>query len=111
MVPPSGTLLPRRPDGNGRVELGRSWHLAEVHGFWARIVDGLLAAPSAADEFERPADPALQAFAAELGAAGVEELVRGFLVGVPGWARWTPGGTTVAPLRRCRRPPRRGGAP
>jgi uncharacterized protein (TIGR03083 family) len=31
-----------------------------------------------------------------LAADGVDELVRGFLVGVPTWATWTPDGTTVA---------------
>jgi hypothetical protein len=33
---------------------------------------------------------------ATLAADGVDELVRGFLVGVPAWATWTPEGTTVA---------------
>jgi uncharacterized protein (TIGR03083 family) len=33
---------------------------------------------------------------AALAADGVDELVRGFLVGVPAWATWTPDGTTVA---------------
>lgn len=132
------------------------WHLAEVHGFWAQIVDRLLEDPSAADDLERPPDPALHTFAAEqraalldaltrrtptercwswsdlggdvswvarrqahealihrtdaelaagvsvtrpdaaLAADGVDELIRGFLVGVPDWATWTPDGTTVA---------------
>jgi uncharacterized protein (TIGR03083 family) len=132
------------------------WHLAEVHGFWAQIVDRLLEDPSAADDLERPTDTALQTFAAEqrtalldaltrrsprercwswselggevswvarrqahealihrtdaelaagvtvtrvdaaLAADGVDELIRGFLVGVPEWATLTPDGTTVA---------------
>jgi uncharacterized protein (TIGR03083 family) len=132
------------------------WHLAEVHGFWAQIVDRLLDDPSAADDVERPTDPALLTFAAErrtelldalarrsptdrcwswselggdvgwvarrqahealihrtdaelaagmavtrpdaaLAADGVDELVRGFLVGIPQWASWTPDGTTIA---------------
>jgi uncharacterized protein (TIGR03083 family) len=132
------------------------WHLAEVHGFWAQIVDRLLEDPAEADELERPPDPALLAFAtqrraelldalarrsptercwswselgddvgwvarrqahealihrtdaelaaglpvtrpeAALAADGVDELIRGFLVGVPEWASWTPDGTTVA---------------
>jgi uncharacterized protein (TIGR03083 family) len=33
---------------------------------------------------------------AELAADGVDELIRGFLVGVPEWASWTSDGTTVA---------------
>jgi uncharacterized protein (TIGR03083 family) len=132
------------------------WHLAEVHGFWAQIVDQLLEDPSATDDLERPPDSALHAIAAErrvelldaltrrsptercwswsdlggdvswvarrqahealihradaelaagvsvtspdaaLAADGVDELIRGFLVGVPEWASWTPDGTTVA---------------
>jgi uncharacterized protein (TIGR03083 family) len=132
------------------------WHLAEVHGFWAQVVNRLLEDPSTADDLERPPDPALRAFAAgrraellealtrraptercwrwsdlggdvswvarrqahealihrtdaeiaagvtvtrpddALAADGVDELVRGFLVGVPEWASWTPDGTTVA---------------
>jgi uncharacterized protein (TIGR03083 family) len=132
------------------------WHLAEVHGFWAQIVDGLLTDPSAADAPERPPGPALHAFAiarradllgalarrsptdrcwswselgsdvgwvarrqahealihrtdaeltarapvstpdAALAADGVDELIRGFLVGVPEWASWSPDGATVA---------------
>jgi uncharacterized protein (TIGR03083 family) len=132
------------------------WHLAEVHGFWAQIVDRLLEDPAAADDLERPTDTALHTFATEqraalldaltrrsptercwswselggdvswvarrqahealihrtdaelaagmtvtrvdaaLAADGVDELLRGFLVGVPEWASWTPDGTTVA---------------
>ena len=33
---------------------------------------------------------------AALAADGVDELLRGFVVGVPAWATWTPDGTTVA---------------
>ncbi len=33
---------------------------------------------------------------AALAADGVDELIRGFLVGVPEWASWAPDGTTVA---------------
>jgi uncharacterized protein (TIGR03083 family) len=132
------------------------WHLAEVHGFWAQIVDRLLTDPSDADDVVRPTDRELLTFAAErraelldalarrsptdhcwswselggdvgwvarrqahealihradaelaagvavtrpgaaLAADGVDELVRGFLVGIPEWARWTADGTTVA---------------
>jgi uncharacterized protein (TIGR03083 family) len=132
------------------------WHLAEVHGFWAEIVDRLLEDPAATQDRTRPTDPALHAFAADrraellealarrspaqrcwswsdlggdvawvarrqahealihrtdaelaagvtvtrpdaaLAADGVDELLRGFIVGVPHWATWTPDGTTVA---------------
>jgi uncharacterized protein (TIGR03083 family) len=132
------------------------WHLAEVHGFWAQIVDRLLEDPAATEDLERPTDPALHTFAAErrtelldalarrsptercwswsdlggdvswvarrqahealihrtdaelaagvgvtrpdaaLAVDGVDELIRGFVVGVPQWATWTPDGTTVA---------------
>jgi uncharacterized protein (TIGR03083 family) len=33
---------------------------------------------------------------AALAADGVDEVIRGFLVGVPEWATWTPDGTTIA---------------
>jgi hypothetical protein len=89
------------------------WHLAEVHGFWAEIVDRLLEDPAAADELERPPDQAHEALihrtdaelaagvtvtrpSAALAADGVDELIRGFIVGVPDWATWTPDGTTLA---------------
>jgi uncharacterized protein (TIGR03083 family) len=148
-----GTAVPSCPGWHVTDLL---WHLAEVHGFWAQIVGRLLQDPSAADELERPPDPALHAFAAGrraellealtrraptercwswsdiggdvgwvarrqahealihradaelaarvpvtrpdavLAADGVEELIRGFLVGVPEWASWTPEGTTIA---------------
>lgn len=52
------------------------WHLAEVHGFWAEIVNRLLEDPAAADELERPPDPALQGFAAERRAALLAALAR-----------------------------------
>jgi uncharacterized protein (TIGR03083 family) len=131
-------------------------HLAEVHGFWAQVVDRLLDDPAAATDVERPADPVLLTFAGErraelldalarrsptdrcwswselggdvgwvarrqahealihrtdaelaagvavtrphavLAADGLDELVRGFVVGVPEWARWSPDGTRVA---------------
>jgi uncharacterized protein (TIGR03083 family) len=132
------------------------WHLAEVHGFWAQIVDQQLEDPAAADDLERPPDQGLHTLAAAqraalldaltrrsptercwswsdlggdvswvarrqahealihrtdaelaagvpvtrtaaaLAADGVDELIRGFLVGVPEWATWAPDGTTVA---------------
>ena len=52
------------------------WHLAEVHRFWAQIVDRLLEDPSAADDLERPTDPALHTFAAERRAELLDALAR-----------------------------------
>jgi uncharacterized protein (TIGR03083 family) len=52
------------------------WHLAEVHGFWAQIVDRRLEDPSAVDDSERPPDAALLTFAAERRAELLDALTR-----------------------------------
>jgi uncharacterized protein (TIGR03083 family) len=58
----------------------RQSHEALIHRTDAELAAGV--------PVTRP-DPALAA-------DGVDELIRGFLVGVPEWASWTPDGTTVA---------------
>jgi hypothetical protein len=59
---------------------GRQSHEALIHRTDAKLATGVT--------MTRPD--------ASLTADRVDELIRGFLVGVPEWARWTPDATTVA---------------
>lgn len=75
-----------------------TWHLAETQYFWASIVEGNLATPSAVSDLPRPDEEHLAALAREQSAHLVTELTRR-AAGEPCWS-WHDHGHTVGWVRR-----------
>ncbi len=86
------------PSCPGWTAADLTWHLAEVQYFWASIVEGNLAHPSAVDELVRPVDGELAALAGAQAARLVDQLAR-HAAWEPCWS-WYPRGNTVGWVRR-----------
>ncbi len=86
------------PSCPGWTAADLTWHLTEIQYFWASIVEGNLANPSAVAELARPADGDLISLAATQAGRLVAQLERRG-AWEPCWS-WHPRGQTVGWVRR-----------